>query len=239
LMACNDAKEDGGSEVIGAKDFGTEGGHVIEDGGFTAAGVDGSEIEAWGLGESFNDMGMSGPEGEDNGSARREVKVEEGAVMDLVEESGRVEDGLGPGFDEGEADFFGFGVIIADAGGFDGVIECAETEAEAFGFGTADEVVVEGVEFGEASQDVGEWSVGAVGSGLMDCWISGWVRSGAVFIFDFRFLIFDLNTRNNGAGFVAHCVFRVGCWLRGRVGIGWRGRGRERGRERGGGKSSL
>jgi len=149
LMACHEAKEDGGSEVIGAKDFGTEGGHVIEDGGFTAAGVDGSEIEAWGLGESFNDMGMSGPEGEDNGSARREVKVEEGAVMDLVEESGRVEDGLGPGFDEGEADFFGFGVIIADAGGFDGVIECAETEAEAFGFVAADELVVDFGELGE------------------------------------------------------------------------------------------
>jgi hypothetical protein len=94
-------------------------------------------------------MGVRRPHGEDNRSACRQIEVKQGAFVDLVEEGWRVCDRLGPGFDEGEADFFGFGLVFAEAGDFDGIIEGEDAEAEAFGFVAADELVVDFGELGE------------------------------------------------------------------------------------------
>jgi hypothetical protein len=70
----------------------------------------------------------------------------------VIEKSRSVGDGLVPGLDYGEVDFVGLNVGLDATGGFDGVIEDGKAQAEAFGFGAADVVVLdrgEASEFGE------------------------------------------------------------------------------------------
>ena len=58
----------------------------------------------------------------------------------------------------GQGDGAGVGVVLEGAGALDGVVEGGEAEVEAFGFGVADEVVVNQGEAGEP----GEIGVGGI-----------------------------------------------------------------------------
>ena len=77
---------------------------------------------------------------------------------------------MGPGFDDGEFDFVGFGVVFAFAEFEDLGIEDFNADAEFVSFGFADAIVFERVQGGEAGE--GDFVV----------------------IFDFRILIFDLGS---------------------------------------------
>jgi len=84
------------------------------------------------------------------------------AAEDLVEEGRGVGDGLGPGFDEGQDEVAGVGVVDEEAAFFDVFVEGGDADAEAFGFGAADAAVVEGRECGQAvegGKDRGLWTV--------------------------------------------------------------------------------
>jgi hypothetical protein len=152
LKAIDDAEEDSGFEIVGAEAFGGESGQEAQGGGFAAARFGGGEVEAGSLGKGADGMGMKGPEGENDGGARREVKVKESPVVDEVEESRSVGDRFRPGNELMKLDGVGLSFVIEGTGALDGIVEGAEAEVEAFGLGAADEVVVKRREFGEASE---------------------------------------------------------------------------------------
>ena len=182
LVEVDDAEQDGGFEVVGAQDFGAEGGQDVHGGGFAVAGPGGSEVEARGVGEGAQGMGVRDPEGADDGGAVGLIAVKEEALEDFVEEARGVEDGLGPGFDLGQFEgvFVGFAF---DAAGLDLGIDNGQGQAEALGFEAADAGVFEGLEAGEAVEGVGDefWDDDGFGDA------GGEDRGSAISIFDCRF----------------------------------------------------
>ncbi len=106
---------------------------------------------------------MRDPEGGGVGAALGQEDVVGEAIGGGAEDFAHfvVADGLVPGLEDFDVDFGGFGSgleFVAD--GFDGGVEGGEADAEAFGFGDADAVVVGLAEGGEASEG------GGVGLGL-------------------------------------------------------------------------
>jgi len=100
--------------------------------------------------ERGDGVGVGGEEGEDDTAAGGQIAVGGVAAEDLVEEGRGVGDGLGPGFDDVQDEVAGVGVVDEESAFFDVFVEGGDADAEAFGFGAADAVVVQGGECGQA-----------------------------------------------------------------------------------------
>jgi hypothetical protein len=75
------------------------------------------------------------------------------AAGNLIENLGDIGDWVGPGFERGEVNGVGLGVIELSTEAFDLGVEGAEAEVEAFG--SADVVVLRGGKAGKAEQVAG------------------------------------------------------------------------------------
>ena len=155
LVLVDEAKEDRSGQVLGAQGARGHGGEKIEGGGLATLRFGGSEVQARGVKKGVESVGVSGPEGEDRGRAGRQDDGAHEAGEDLVQDL-CVVDGLGPGFNEGQLDGAGLGVVIGfESAPGDFGVEGFEADAEAGGFGLAGAVVLGGGEGGEAGEGVG------------------------------------------------------------------------------------
>jgi len=162
LVLVNEAKEDGSGQVLGAQGARGHGGEEIEGGGLATLGFGGSEVQARRVKKGVKGVRVSGPEGEDCRRAGWQEDRAHEAGEDLVQDFLSV-DGLGPGFNEGQLDGAGLGIVVGlESAAGDFGVESLEADAEAGGFGLAGAIVLGGGESGKANEGVG---VGGVNHG--------------------------------------------------------------------------
>jgi len=155
LVLGDEAEEDRGSEVLGAKGSWSHGGDEIDGGGLATLGLDRGEIQARGMEKGARGVGVRVPEGDGLGTAARQDDTENEAVGDLVEDF-RAVDGFGPGFNDRQFDGAGLGVVVGfESAPGDFGVEGLEADAEAHGFGFADAVVLGGGKPGEGGEGFG------------------------------------------------------------------------------------
>ncbi|HWI57504.1 MAG TPA: hypothetical protein VNZ22_09770, partial [Bacillota bacterium] len=150
LELVHQAEEDGGGDVFGAQRPGHEGGEDIQGGGFAAVAVGGREVQARAMQKRTRRMGMGAPEGQGIGSAGWQDQVAGETGGDLGEDIG-AGDWFGPGFNvrQGQGAALDFVIELGlEAGDF--AVEGVFADAQAFGFGIAEAVVLGGGEAGEA-----------------------------------------------------------------------------------------
>jgi uncharacterized protein YunC (DUF1805 family) len=102
------------------------------------------EVEARGLVKGVENVGVSIPQSEGRAGAVAEGELQVEAGEDVGEDLGTV-DGLGPGFEVREFDSIGLGIVgELGAAASNLGIEGANAQSEAFGFGEANAVVLDG-----------------------------------------------------------------------------------------------